>query len=104
MIVPNQPAVECSSCTVPTDRADGLCAFCADPPPALDDALANGTGQKVDPVDMSAGLAAAAVSVLAAALDNEELGILAAIDLHSAREYLHAAARILGAHTRQEAR
>ncbi|TXH22626.1 MAG: hypothetical protein E6R06_16695 [Mycobacterium sp.] len=31
---------ECSSCTVPTDRLDGLCSFCADPPPPLDvDAL-----------------------------------------------------------------
>lgn len=27
---------ECSSCTVPTDRLDGLCSFCADPPPPLD--------------------------------------------------------------------
>ena len=31
---------QCTSCTVPTDRPDGLCSFCADPPPPLDAAEA----------------------------------------------------------------
>lgn len=52
MMLPNNPiqdddpfagaTVGCTSCTVPTDRADGLCTFCADPPPPLDDPVADG--------------------------------------------------------------
>ncbi|TXH18677.1 MAG: hypothetical protein E6R06_26170 [Mycobacterium sp.] len=33
---PPEAPGQCTSCTVPTTRPDGLCSFCADPPPPLD--------------------------------------------------------------------
>ncbi len=84
--------VGCSSCTVPTDRPDGLCAFCADPPPPLNLGTAD-----TRLVGAAANYCSIAIEDLQDAMGTLPAGtsMWVTVDLVRAQRYLRAALRVI---------
>lgn len=92
------PTRECTSCTAPTDRLDGLCSFCADPPPPLD---VPGYGCSMG-VPATLLLSAANHATMASEDVDDQLAELPAhtsmwlsVDLVRAQRHLRAATRLI---------
>ena len=82
--------IGCSSCTVPTERPDGLCAFCADPPPPLDN-------PRTRLMDSAANHASAALFDVEHQIQDmpADAPVWASVDLVRAQRHLRAAIRLI---------
>lgn len=86
----------CRTCSVPTERAAGICVFCADYEPPASTAAGRGPDDaSVCPLEFTRGLVATARFALLDRIASGDLSPTAAVDLLDALDHLAAADKLI---------